>query len=153
MLGAGDTGVRHVRAWSALGHDVVSVSDVDTARAQQLSETHGIARIYSDYREAVADPEPEIVSICLPLVLHAPATIAAAECGKHVITEKPLCRTLSEAAQMEAAVRGSGVQFGVGLQRNLAPGVGLLRKWAAEGRFGRPMLFSASSTSNRAAVV
>jgi predicted dehydrogenase len=142
VLGAGYTGERHARAWSALGHDVVSVCDIDMARAEQLSETHGITRVYADYREAVKDPEPEIVSVCLPLVFHAPATIAAAECGKHVITEKPLCRTFAEAAQMEDAVRGAGVQFAVGFQRNLAPGVALLRQWAAAGRFGRPMLFS-----------
>ena len=142
VLGAGDTGERHVRAWSALGHEVVSVTDVDADRAEQLARRFGVRRVFGDYREAVADPEPEIVSICLPLVFHAPATIVAAECGKHVITEKPLCRTFAEAADMEAAVRTAGVQFAVGLQRNLAPGVALLRRWAAEGRFGRPMLFS-----------
>jgi predicted dehydrogenase len=142
VLGAGDTGGRHVRAWSALGHRVVSVTDLDADRAGELAARHGIARVYRDYREAVADPEPQIVSICLPLPLHAPATVAAAASGKHVITEKPLCRTFAEADHMEAAVRAAGVRFGLGLQRNLARGVGLLRRWAAEGRFGRPMLFS-----------
>ena len=142
VLGAGDMGARHVRAWSALGHRVVSVSDIDADRARALAELHGIPRVYCDFQEAVSDPEPEIVSICLPLALHAPATIAAARHGKHVITEKPLCRTFAEADEMQAAVREAGVQFGVGLQRNLAEGVGLLRLWAAEGRFGRPMVFS-----------
>jgi predicted dehydrogenase len=142
VLGAGDMGAHHIRAWSALGHQVVSVTDVDSARCSGLAEQHGIPRVYCDYREAVADPEPDVVSICLPLALHAPATVAAASFGKHVIAEKPLCRTFAEADQMEAAVRKAGVQFGLGLQRNLAEGVGLLRRWAAEGIFGRPMLFN-----------
>ena len=142
VLGAGDMGARHVRAWCALGHRVVSVTDVDATRARALAEQHGVPRVFDDYRGAVADPEPDIVSICLPLALHAPATILAADHGKHVITEKPLCRTLAEADAMETAVRRAGVQFGLGLQCNLAEGVGLLRRWAAEGRFGRPMLFS-----------
>lgn len=142
VLGAGDTGGRHVRAWSALDHNVVSITDVDAARARALAEQHGIARVYCDYRDAVADPEPDIVSICLPLGLHAPATVAAAGSGKHVMSEKPLCRTFTEADQMETAVRNAGVQFGVGFQRNLAQGVGLLRSWAAEGKFGHPMVFS-----------
>ncbi len=43
---------------------------------------------------------------------------------------------------MEAAVNAAGVQFGLGFQRNLAEGVGLLRQWAAEGKFGRPMVFN-----------
>lgn len=135
-------GARHARAWTMLGHDVVSIADVVLDRAAELSERHGIPGVYSDYREALVDSEPEIVSICLPLALHAPATIAAATFGKHIITEKPLCRTFAEASQMEAAVNAAGVQFGLGFQRNLAPGVALLRRWASEGRFGRPMLFS-----------
>ena len=135
-------GGRHVRAWSTLGHAVVSVTDVDEARANEMAHTHGVPRVFRDYREAVLDPEAEIVSICLPLALHAGATIAAANAGKHVITEKPLCRTFAVAEAMESAVRQAGVQFGLGLQRNLAEGVGLLRRWAAESRFGRPMVFS-----------
>ncbi|MDQ6671909.1 MAG: Gfo/Idh/MocA family oxidoreductase [Chloroflexota bacterium] len=142
VLGAGDMGARHVRAWSQLGHEVVSVTDVDTERARELAKLHRIGRTYSDFREAVADPEPDIVSICLPLTLHAPATIAAAGHEKHVISEKPLCRTFREADHMEAAVQSAGVRFGVGFQRNLAEGVVLLRRWAAEGRFGRPMVFT-----------
>ncbi len=118
------------------------MTDIDTPRADELAELNGIQRVFSDYREAVADPRVEIVSVCLPLALHASATIAAASAGKHVITEKPLCRTFKEADAMEEAVGRADVQFGLGLQRNLAEGVGLLRKWAAEGRFGRPMLFS-----------
>lgn len=43
---------------------------------------------------------------------------------------------------MEAAVKRSGVTFGIGFQRNLAAGVGMLRQWAAAGRFGRPMVFN-----------
>ena len=142
ILGAGDTGGRHARAWTTLGHEVVSITDIDASRAEEISEQYGIGRVCRDFREAVADPEPHIISICLPLAFHAPATIAAANAGKHVITEKPLCRTFAEADAMQEAVQRNGVRFGLGLQRNLAEGVGLLRTWAAEGRFGRPMVFS-----------
>ena len=142
VLGAGDTGGRHARAWTTLGHDVVSITDLDTSRAEDIAEQCGIRHIYGDFHEALADPEPQIVSICLPLALHAPATIAAANAGKHVITEKPMCRTFAEADAMQEAVQRNGVHFALGLQRNFAEGVGLLRTWAAEGRFGRPMVFS-----------
>jgi predicted dehydrogenase len=133
VIGAGDMGSRHVEAWQALGHDVVSITDVDTDRAQEAASTYGVA---------IADPSVHIVSICLPLAFHAPVTIHAAHHGKHVFCEKPLARSFREAEEMQAAVQFSGVQFGLGLQRNLAEGVGLLRQWAAEGRFGRPMVFN-----------
>ncbi len=142
VIGTGDMGSRHVEAWQALGHEVISVTDVDTARAQDVATTYGVTNVHRDYAEALADPGVDIVSICLPLAFHAPVTICAAHHGKHVFCEKPLARSFREAAEMESAVRAAGVQFGLGLQRNLAEGVGLLRQWAAEGRFGRPMVFN-----------
>ncbi len=142
VLGAGDMGGRHVAAWTAAGHRVVSVTDADERRARELAGRHAVGKVYGDYPRALCDPEPEVVSVCLPLALHAPAVVLAAEQGKHVLTEKPLARTIAEAERMEAAVRGAGVQFGVGFQRNLAEGVALLRRWAAEGLFGRPLVFS-----------
>ena len=142
VLGAGDMGGRHLEAWAALGHEVVAIADADPARATEAAERHGIDRVFGDYRKALQDPGADVVSICLPLSEHAPATILAAQNGKHVLTEKPLARTPAEAREMEAAVAAAGVRFGVGFQRNLAEGVGILRELAAEGAFGRPMLFS-----------
>jgi predicted dehydrogenase len=142
VIGAGDMGGRHAEAWQLLGHDVVSITDIDAARAQEFASTYGIATVHHDFAEAIADSNVDIVSICLPLAFHAPVTICAARHGKHILCEKPLARTFREAAEMEAAVKAAGVQFGLGLQRNLAEGVGLLRQWAAEGLFGRPMVFS-----------
>lgn len=140
VIGAGDMGGRHVAAWRAVGHDVVAVSDVDRARAEALAATHQVASVETDYARAIAGAD--VVSICLPLALHAEVTIAAARAGKHVFTEKPLAPTAAAADAMATAVADAGVHFGLGFQRNLAGGVGLLRQWAAEGRFGRPMVFS-----------
>lgn len=142
VIGAGDMGSRHVNAWQAAGHDVVSVTDVDAARAGALATRFSIPRVCAEYQHAIAGPAVDIVDICLPLPFHAPVTICAAEHGKHVLTEKPLARSFAEANEMETAVRRAGVAFGIGFQRNLAAGVGLLRQWAAEGRFGRPMVFN-----------
>ena len=142
VLGAGDMGARHVGAWTRAGHDVVSITDVDRRRSTSLAELFGIGKVFTDWREAVADPGGEVVAICLPLALHAPAAVLAMRHGKHVLTEKPMCRTPAEADAMEAAARAAGVCVGVGFQRNLAEGVGLLRRWAAESRFGRPLVFS-----------
>lgn len=142
VLGAGDMGSRHAAAWRALGHRLVVVADADGERAARAATEHGFERTTADYREAVALPDVDVVVVALPLRLHAPATILAAEHGKHVLTEKPLCSSFAEADAMEAAVRKAGTVFGTGFQRNLAEGVSLLRQWAAEGRFGHPLLFS-----------
>lgn len=142
VIGAGDMGENHVRGWQKLGHRVVSVTDVDTERAHRLAEAYNIERVYCDVDRALADAEVEIVSICLPLALHAPTTIAAARAGKHILCEKPLAPSIADATAMEAAVREAGVYFALGMQRNWAGGVEVLRQKAAEGAFGRPMVFS-----------
>jgi predicted dehydrogenase len=142
VIGAGDMGGRHVAGWLASGHRVVSITDVDQERASALAASHEVQTTYVDYREAITGGDVDIVSIALPLAFHAPVTIFAAEQDKHVFCEKPLAHTMTEAKAMEAAVKRAGVLFGLGMQRNLAGGVGLLRQWAAEGRFGRPMIFN-----------
>jgi myo-inositol 2-dehydrogenase/D-chiro-inositol 1-dehydrogenase len=142
VLGAGDMGSRHLEAWTSLGHEVVAIADANLERARAAAERYRIDRVFGDYRQALREPGSDVVSICMPLSEHAPATILAAGQGKHVFTEKPLCRNLAEAQEMQAAVGRAGVHFGIGFQRNFAQGVDILRQIAADGVFGRPMVFS-----------
>jgi myo-inositol 2-dehydrogenase/D-chiro-inositol 1-dehydrogenase len=142
VLGAGDMGGHHVKGWQSLGHQVRSVTDVDQARARELADKYGVQQMHTDIDTALADESIDIVSICLPLNFHVSTTIKAAQAGKHVFCEKPLAPSIAEAESMERAVATAGVRFGLGMQRNLAGGVWKLRDWAAEGRFGRPMVFN-----------
>ncbi|GAA3401491.1 Gfo/Idh/MocA family protein [Paenibacillus hodogayensis] len=142
VIGAGDMGGNHVKGWISAGHQVVSITDTDSDRAVKLAYAYNIPALYSDYKEAIDDPQVDIVSICLPLVFHAPVTVYAAGRGKHVFCEKPLASSIEAAEAMQQAVERAGVQFGIGFQRNYAKGVGLVEQWASEGRFGRPLVFS-----------
>jgi len=67
-------------------------------------------RKYSDWQDAVRDPDVEAVDLCLPTYLHAPAAIAALEAGKHVLVEKPMALNGEEADRMlEAAARAGRI--------------------------------------------
>lgn len=147
VIGAGDMGGTHVQAWQRAGHRVVSVTDVDQERVKQISGKYGIAKTFADYKEAAADPEVDIVSVCLPLALHAPVTIYAAEQGKHVFCEKPLARSFEEVKAMEAAVNKAGVQFGIGFQRSFANSLKTVKQLAADGAFGHPLLISSTGAA------
>lgn len=50
-----------------------------------------------------------MVTMGVPNFLHCEITIAAARAGKHVVCEKPLCRTPEEADRMIEACRSGGV--------------------------------------------
>ncbi|MDR6124035.1 myo-inositol 2-dehydrogenase/D-chiro-inositol 1-dehydrogenase [Bacillus sp. SLBN-46] len=142
VLGAGDMANQHVQGWQLAGHEVVSVTDVDLERANTLAEKAGVKQVYSDFTQSIIQPDVDIISIALPLIYHGPATILAANHGKHVFCEKPLASSLEEVERMQAAVEEAGVKFGLGFQRNFAHGVELTSNWVKKGLFGSPMVFN-----------
>ena len=65
---------------------------------------------YVDYRDLLADPEVEVVDICLPTDLHAEVAVAALRAGKHVLSEKPMALTVADCDRMvEAAEQADRV--------------------------------------------
>src|SRR5918911_1506009 len=64
------------------------------------AKRYGYARAYTDWRDLVADPDVTVVDNSGPNDMHAEASIAAAEAGKHIICEKPLARSAAEARRM-----------------------------------------------------
>ena len=71
----------------------------------------GISRSYGSYEALLADPLIEAVYIPLPNHLHLDWTIAAARAGKHVLCEKPLALTSSDAQRMIDACAQAGVKL------------------------------------------
>ena len=99
--------------------------------------TSGYSRGTTDYREVLADPEVDVVSICAPNFLHAEIGVAAAEAGKHFWIEKPVGRSLEETARIEAAATKAGVITSIGYNYRHAPAVEHARTLIAAGTLGR----------------
>ena len=68
-------------------------------------------KIFSDYSEMLRECDLDAVSLALPPFVHEPATIAAANAGKHVFCEKPMARTATEARNMRDACDAAGVKL------------------------------------------
>jgi len=71
-------------------------------------------KTYAEADELFADPNVDLVDICLPPNLHAKMTIAALKAGKHVFSEKPIALTLADADAMTAAAEANKRLFMVG---------------------------------------
>ena len=71
--------------------------------AQDFIDAQGIETVYEDYGKLLEDPRIDIVYIPLPNHLHLPWTVRAIEAGKHVLCEKPLACTASEARAIAEA--------------------------------------------------
>ena len=76
-------------------------------RAQAFAEQWGYQSIETDWRELIKRDDIDAVDICTPNDSHAEIAIAAAQAGKMILCEKPLARTVAEAAGMVEAVEKS----------------------------------------------
>ncbi len=65
---------------------------------------------YPHWEELLADPNIDLVDICLPPAMHVEVTLAALKAGKHVICEKPIALESADAAKMVKAAERAGKQ-------------------------------------------
>ena len=61
------------------------------------------SKTYADYRDMLADPEIDAVSIVTMWDQHTEPAVAALEAGKHVFLEKPMASTVADAQKIMAA--------------------------------------------------
>ena len=111
IIGAGFMGKLHAACYPYVkGAKLVEVADADLDRAQEIAKIHN-AYATQDPDEVIADTEVDIVDVCIPTYLHAEYVIKAAQAGKHILCEKPIALSLTEAEQMLAAAQKTNVKF------------------------------------------
>ncbi|NMB61588.1 MAG: Gfo/Idh/MocA family oxidoreductase [Chloroflexi bacterium] len=88
---------------------IVAVCDAKEARAKQKTREWGVSKVYKDYAELLRDPEIDLVELLVPHYLHCPMTVQAAQAGKHVSVQKPMCLSAAEADEMINAAEKAGV--------------------------------------------
>lgn len=146
VIGTGSISAMHLQSYEKHANaNLLAVCDLNEERAQRAAEQYGATKVYTDYNELLADPEIDAVSICTWNNTHAEISIAALNAGKHVLVEKPLCRTVEEALQVQEAVKSSGKLLQVGFVRRYDPNAQMLREFADKGEFGEIYFAKASS--------
>ena len=111
----------------------------ESARARALAVAHG-ARHAADLAEILEDRAVDAVILATPHPLHAAAAIAAAEAGRHVIVEKPMALTATEASRMIDAADRAAVVLSVVSQRRWSAPAQRMKAAIDEGRIGRAAL-------------
>jgi predicted dehydrogenase len=115
---------------------VRAIASRSAERARDTAAALGIPTSYGSYEELLADLSIEAVYIPLPNHLHAEWAIAAAEAGKHVLCEKPLATTSTDAMRMVEAADRAGVKLMEAFMYRLHPLWVEVRRLIDEGTVG-----------------
>lgn len=124
--------------------ELVAVASPTPGHAQQLAETYAVPHHFTHGAALLARDDIQLVVIGAPNHVHCDLTVQAAQAGKHVVVEKPLCLTLLEADRMIATCREAGVKLMYAEELCFAPKYIRLRQLLQEGALGAPTLLKQS---------
>lgn len=138
LVGCGRISANHILALGTHREEceLVSVCDTDrTARSRIADETGAVA--YAELGDMLVDSPADVVILTTPSGLHAGQTVAAAQSGRHVVTEKPMATRWEDGKRMVNACEEAGVQLFVVKQVRQNRTLRALRQALKERRFGR----------------
>ncbi len=136
ILGCGYVAERHLLAYRKLPVEVV-VADVVESSARSMAAQYGVT--FGGHPEDVLrDTTIGSVDICVPTAHHAGLILQALDRGKNVFCEKPLCRTMAEARQIQDAAHHSKNLLMVGYLQRFHPAFQLVKDILNEGVIGQP---------------
>ena len=102
-----------------------------------FAEKFGWESYETDWHKLVARNDIDMISIATPGFLHREMVLEAAQNGKHILCEKPLANSLSEAKEMLNAVQKARVKNCCGFSYRFTPAQALAKQFVDEGKIGR----------------
>jgi predicted dehydrogenase len=137
LVGPGFVGMHHIDAVRRLGFvDVVAIADVDERLARNKAETIGVSKWYGSFDALAADPAVDVVHNTTPNFLHGPVIRAAIANRKHIISEKPLASSATEAYELWSAAAEAGIVHAVTFNYRGNPLVQQVRAMVADEDIG-----------------
>jgi predicted dehydrogenase len=149
VIGAGLIGRKHIET---MKHEalcrLVAIAD-PTPAAAAYAETLGVP-CFKNYCEMLDLVRPDAAIIAAPNVLHAPAGIACAERGVHLLVEKPIADTVEAAMRLSEAAERAGIALLVGHHRRYNAIIEKARELVRGGTVGRLTAVSAQFMLSKA---
>lgn len=144
LIGCGRISKNHIAA-AAANPDAMTLAVVcdpvrerAEAKAAMLREQAGYdALVYTDYKKALAEQEIDACAIATESGFHARIALDCIAHGKHVLVEKPMALSTTDAQAMIKAAEEKGVTLGVCHQNRFNAPIQQLHKALEDGRFGK----------------
>ncbi len=139
LIGCGRISPNHIEAAKNNHLEFVAMCDIVQEVMQEKSERFGLEAVhkYTDYKELLAKEKPELVAIATESGKHAAIALDCIKAGCHVIIEKPIALSITDADAIIEAGKKAGVVVCANHQNRFNKSVQYMRKALEAGRFGR----------------
>ncbi|MCE2527996.1 MAG: Gfo/Idh/MocA family oxidoreductase [Actinomycetia bacterium] len=131
------------------GAQLVSVCSRNREKATVFGAIYGVTEVFTDWRELIAAPDIDAICVASPTGDHAPMTIGAAAGGLHVLTEKPIANTVSDADAMIAACEQANVTLGCIYMYRFMDTAVRMKEAIDGGLIGQPLMAECTALSYR----
>jgi UDP-N-acetyl-2-amino-2-deoxyglucuronate dehydrogenase len=143
IIGVGSIAIKHAAAIKDVSNaSLIAVCHHDPDKASVAEKTFGVSG-YSKIEEFLAHPGLDVVCICTPSGVHLEPALAAANCGKHLMIEKPLEISLGRADLLIKTCKVNQVKLAVIFQNRFSPDYQKLKNAVDKGAFGRLLMGNA----------
>jgi predicted dehydrogenase len=99
--------------------EIAALCDVSEELSRACASDYGVPHTFTRWQDLIASPLDAV--LILTSGSHAPIAIAAADAGKHMLIEKPMCFSVAEGHEMIAAADRAGVTLMVGYNKRYDP--------------------------------
>ncbi len=138
VIGAGRAGMIHARNFArGVTHATLKavVDPAEDAAVKAIRELE-IDTYYSNYQDALQNPEIDAFVVVSPTIYHKDIVVAAAQAGKHILCEKPMAMTVAECDAMIQAAEDCNVKLQIGFMRRFDAGFQYAKQRIENGEIG-----------------
>jgi len=132
--------MKHLPSMAKFSDNVefVAFCDILEDRAKEAAEKYGVsdAKVFTDYKQMLENSNLDVVHVCTPNAMHCEISCAALEAGNHVMCEKPMAITASDALKMVNTAKKTGKMLTIGYQNRFRDDSLYLKKLADAGDLG-----------------
>ena len=112
--------------------EIVAIAELNPERARAVTEKYGITKTYSDYRQMLAEVDPQAVYVIMPpQYLFEPVNFALKQ-GRNVFIEKPFGMSTDQARHLAYVAETNSCTTQVGFQRRFIPAMTDLKRRVEE---------------------
>ena len=128
----------HIPAYRKAKFNIIACYDLNTDAARGVAAQYGIPKVYESLDEFLNDPTVQIVDIAVPPWEQLKVVEQVAAAGKHMLCQKPLSDTFSEAVKIVEIAKKAGVKQAVNHQMRWDAGIRASKDLISQGVIGQP---------------